>query len=143
VIDKNNSQILRYAPSRNGFGSVANWLDESYDFSNARDLAVDGSIYVLDGNEVVLFTQGAKQDFELPPLAENIVNAKKIFTSFDSQFIYILDAGGKRVLVITKQGTLAAQLISDKFTDPKDMYVDEKSKTIYLLNGDELLRFVY
>ena len=143
VIDKSNSQILRYASSGDGFGTATNWLDESYDFSNASDLSVDGSIYVLDENKVVLFTQGVKQEFELPPLAENIANAKKIFTASDSQFIYILDAGGKRVLVITKQGTLAAQLISDKFTDLKDMYIDEKSKTIYLLNGNELLKFIY
>ena len=143
VIDKNNSQILRYSSSGNTFGNASNWLAEPYDFSNARDLAVDGSIYVLDGNNIALFTQGVKQEFSLPPLAENIGDAKKIFTSVDSQFIYILDAGSKRILVITKQGTLAAQLTSEKFTDLKDMYIDDGSKIIYLLNGNELLRFNY
>jgi hypothetical protein len=143
VIDKNNSQILRYSSSGNIFGSPTNWLDQAYDFSDAQDLAVDGSIYVLDGNEVVLFTQGAKQEFNMPPLAENIGFAKKMYTSSDSQFVFILDSGSRRVLVITKQGTLAAQLISDQFTDMKDMYVEESSKTIYLLNGNQLLKFNY
>ena len=112
-------------------------------FSNARDMAVDGSIYVLIENELVLFTQGKKQAFELPPLADGIENAKKIFTDANFQFIYILDAGAGKILIITKQGTLAAQLVSDQFTDLKDFWIDASSKTIYVLNGNELLRFDY
>ena len=125
------------------FSSAQAWLNEPFDFSQALDLAVDGNLYVLLPDNLLKFTQGAKQDFKLPPLAKPLIGAKKVLAGADLQFIYILDAGNSRILVLTKQGVLSEQLASDRFSDLEDFWVDEGSRTIYALNGDELFKFGY
>ncbi|PIR96894.1 MAG: hypothetical protein COT91_04215 [Candidatus Doudnabacteria bacterium CG10_big_fil_rev_8_21_14_0_10_41_10] len=143
AIDKTNSQIIRFGSVGDNFSSAQAWLNESFDFSQALDLAVDGNLYVLLPDNLLKFTQGAKHDFKLPPLAKPLIGAKKVSAGADLQFIYILDAGNSRILVLTKQGGLSEQLASDRFSDLEDFWVDEGSRTIYVLNGDELLKFQY
>ena len=44
------------------------------------------------------------------------------------------------VLVLSKKGSVIMTLTSPDFTDLKDFEVDEKNKTIFILNGSSLLK---
>ncbi|MEK9181253.1 MAG: hypothetical protein AAB871_03395 [Patescibacteria group bacterium] len=140
-VDKTNSQILRIASANGNSSIIESWLKTPFDFSLAEDLAVDGNIFVLLPDSVVKFSKGQKQDFNLAVLSQPLENAKRIFTSANYQYIYITEPENSRILIFSKQGDLATQLVSDKFSDLKDIWVDEPNKMMYVLNGNDLFRF--
>ena len=53
---------------------------------------------------------------------------------------YGYDAGNKRIIILDKKGGLVGTLLSGQFFGMKDFAVDEKTKTIYILNGSSLLK---
>ncbi|MCL5435855.1 MAG: hypothetical protein M1275_02140, partial [Patescibacteria group bacterium] len=90
-VDKGSSQILRYVQNRNVFGDPVAWLKQPADFSGARDLAVDGSIYVLKNSGVDKFTLGQRQNFSLPQLPNDLSGATRIHTDKAQSYIYLID----------------------------------------------------
>lgn len=142
-LDRQNSQIARYAQNQNFFSNAAPWLKQAYDLTAARDLAVDGSIFALTGNTVAKFTLGAPQPFSMPNLQNDISGATRIHTEKSQNFIYIVDSNNARILLLNKQGGLEKQLISDKFSELADIWVDEGNKTIYALYGNTVGKFGY
>jgi DNA-binding beta-propeller fold protein YncE len=108
--------------------------------AEAIDISIDGSIYVLTKTGINKFQSGKLADFSLPPLPTPFSGEGKIYTQKDFKYIYVLDQGNNRILVLDKKGNLAFSLKSDDFTKLKDLFVDEKAKTIYILNDTSLLK---
>lgn len=114
------------------------YLKEGADISGAVDFTIDGSVYILFKNSISKFTQGVQKPFSNIGLAFS--DRAKIFTDLNVKNIYILDPGQNRLIVLDKNGSVKAQYTSDKFSDLKDFVVDEANKTVYILNGSELLK---
>jgi len=134
-------QILRYSPSSSGFQSPETWLTDNSDLSGALDIAIDGDVFVLFPDRLAKFTRGSLQSFSLQETSSKLEKAKAMLTGAGLEFIYILDPSNKRILVYNKSGQLATQLTSDEFNDLRDLWVDEVNKLLYLLKGNELIRF--
>jgi len=64
----------------------------------------------------------------------------KIYTEFDYKYLYILDPGSQRFVIINKDGKIFKQFKSDKFDNLKDLSVNEPTGKVYLLNGTSLYR---
>lgn len=140
-LDTKQNQILRSRVSEQGPAVPEPWLKATaVNLSDAPDLAVDNSIYLLFPDRVDKYFNGQKQTFSLSPVLPPLKKAVKIFTNPESQFLYVLDPENSRVLVFTKAGKLDRQLTSPKFRDLADIFVDEKNKIMYLLSGPELLQ---
>ncbi|MDP2932659.1 MAG: hypothetical protein Q8N81_00835 [bacterium] len=142
-VDKSSKQIMRFSQTKPGslnFGEA--WLKQPADLANASDLALDGSIYVLSNGAVIKFAKGLPQPFSLPSLSQAI-DAKKIFTDKTYQYLYLADQKNSRILVLNKQGGLVKQLTSEKFSDLKDIFIDEAAKLIYGISGNALIRFKF
>lgn len=148
VLDPEGNQVWRYTRRRDTFdGAQAYINDSSVDISNAIDLAIDGSVYVLgsDGYITRLF-QGGKEDFPISKQpVKGVVNPTKIFTEVDMNQIYMLEGNENRVLVYNKDdrtggAVYTGQYIFDDIEDIRDMYVDKDTNTIYLLTGTAVYR---
>lgn len=142
VLDGKNNQIYAY---KNANG--VKWLNDStFDLSNAIDMVIDGNIYVLrNDGQILKFYRGGIKDFKLQEIKPVLSGPTKIYTNFDSKFLYLLDPANKRILIFNKECensacALSSQYISESFNDLKDFAVDEKNKTIYLLNGNEVYK---
>lgn len=137
IADKSSGQIKSYATTGRTFGSqTTSVTDES--IKSAADLAIDGNIYVLSGGTIHKFNSGAKQQFS--PAITDFSDAGKLYTQTNYQYIYVLDPGAKRIVILDKDGNMVETLTSDQFTDMRDFAVDESTRTIYVLNGSELLK---
>lgn len=142
-VDKSGQQIIRFSQIKPGsLNSGEAWLKQPANLANASDLALDGSIYVLSGGSALKFTKGLPQPLSLPSLSQAI-EAKKIFTDKSYQYLYLADQKNSRILVLNKQGGLVKQLTSEKFSDLKDIFIDEAAKTIYGISGNTLIRFKF
>lgn len=145
LVPKDN-QIYKYTSLINSYSTKTNYLlGQSNNLADAVDIAVDGSMYILQKNgDVLKFTAGEKNDFTLTNIPSNtstkdsgtkIASPIRIITSQDMNQIFIADNGGKRVLVFDKEGKYVTQYISDKWGDIKDIWVDYSNKRMYILSG--------
>ncbi|MBI4054250.1 MAG: hypothetical protein HY397_02890 [Candidatus Doudnabacteria bacterium] len=142
-LDEASDQIWRYPVSVRGIAKEEAWLKEGFSFEQTRDLAIDGNIYVLANQTLIKFTRGQKQNFSAPQLKEGLENATKIFTNQNLDWLYIVDPTHTRVVILNKQGGLVSQLVSERFHELKDIFVDEKNKTMYGIVGNELVKFKF
>lgn len=140
TINKQNSEILSFLPTAKSFGNPVISVQNQGDLSDAQDMAIDGAIYVLSGNKIIKFLNGQLSDFKLSALSVPLGNKGKLFTQRDFKHLYILDSNNNRVVIVDKTGRLVQVLLSEQFNKPADFNVDEKNKTIYVLNNGTLLK---
>ncbi len=144
-LDVKNNLIAKHKESTTGFAKGAGWLKEDISVSDLTGWAIDGSIYIARPyGSVSKLDSGHLQNFSLSALDPQLNSAVKIFSSPDSQNIFILDPGQKRVIIWNKKTQkLVAQYTAEEFTDLQDLSVNEKNKTIYLLNGMKIQSIEY
>jgi DNA-binding beta-propeller fold protein YncE len=137
LLNNKEGQIYRYSKKTSEFADEAPSLKKEDDFSEAVDMAIDGSIYVLKRNsEVLKFFKGSKEEgFKISAIDPGLENASKIFVSLEKDYIYILEPAKQRLVIFDKTGKFVLQYKSDQFTDLKDFTVDENKKIIYFLNN--------
>lgn len=139
-LDKKNNQIFRHNQILDVFSKGQVWLKDKVDLQDVISIAVDGSIYLLkkDG-QIMKFHSGTQVPYEFEEIFPAFSSPSKIFTDFNSSFIYILDPDGERILVFDKKTQkLKTQFVSEKFDQLVDFFVVEKEKKIYLLNGKKV-----
>lgn len=144
-LDVKNNLIAKHKESTTGFAKGAGWLKENFSANDITGWTIDGSIYVAKPNGAVIkLDSGRVQNFSLTALDPQLNSAVKIFSAPDSQNLFILDPGQKRVIIWNKKTQkLTAQYTAEKFLDLKDFSIDEKNKTIYLLNGMKIQSVKY
>jgi len=133
---ENDGQIIRFSPTGVGFDQGSNWIQsKSTSLSDATALAVDGTIFVLKRNgQIVRFVSGSEVGWSADVVDPPLSNATDIWTHVDSNFVYVLEPAGLRLLVFEKAtGSFKVQYRSEQFSGLVDFAVDEANKTIYLL----------
>lgn len=141
LLDQKDNQIYKFEKfDQNNLAGSA-WLKETVDLAGIKSIAIDGKIYALANNQISLFANGKKDTFKMDEVLPPMVSATNLIVSEDTNDIFVLEPANKRVLHITKSGTLRAQYVSEKFTDMRDFILDEANKKIYVLNGNSLFAF--
>ena len=142
VANKQSGAITSFAISESGVAQPIVSVRDSV-INKSIDIAIDSNIYVLTSDGVNRFLNGRLTDFFLPKLSQGFSGVKKIYTQKDFAYIYILDAGNNKILIVYKKGGLVKTLVSDKFTKMKDFQIEEKNRTIFILNDGSLLKATY
>ncbi len=137
TVDNQSNQILVSTVSNSN--GPSNYLKQSVDLSGVQDLAIDGSVYILYPDKIRKFVSGNERAFTNPNLKYSAKS--KIYANNAWRYVYVMDPEAKRVTVLDKNGNIKTQYTSERFTDMKDMVVDEASKTTYILNGSNLVSF--
>ena len=135
LLDRNN-QIWKHPGSESGFGSGSAWLveDAVVDFSKANSFAIDGNIWVLSDTTINKLAVGGQDSFFLK--GETLTNAKKIWTSEDSKYLYILE--DTRIVVFDKNGNYREQYIWDGLQTAEDFAISEPLNKILILQKDKV-----
>lgn len=142
ALDAANNEIVRFARSANSLGTGVSWLKESAVLTSARGMAVDGSIYILQPNGLVdIFTNGRKGSFSLAGVEPPMTDATRLWTDVTSTKLYLVDPGHKRIVVFTKTGKLLNQYQSESWNSLRDIAINEKTKTAYVLSGTTITSF--
>lgn len=140
VLDKKENQILKFVATDSEY-SKSNYFSDNagIDFSKAISMAIDSSVYVLSTNgNISKFNRGASEDFSVSGLDKDLSNPTKIFTNADSDFVYVLDTGNSRIVVLEKNGTYKAQYQASVIKTAKDFDIDEENKKVYVLSGTKI-----
>ncbi len=138
LLDRAGRRVMRYTVGANDFSEPTASISGVSEFANASDLAIDGSIYIATSGTILKYNSGEKQEFNVG--VSNLPNNTKLYTENGFTNLYVLDPAGKRIVVLNKDGAVLQTLTSGQFNDLKDFYVDEKAKTIYVLNNNQLLK---
>lgn len=148
ALDSEQDRIFKYAPTVNGYdASPSDYFraGTSVDLSNAVDMAIDGYIYVLlaDGS-ILKFLGGQQQAFSLTGLGDReLQEPTAIFTSPQTEYIYVADGGDQRVVQLDKEGSFVRQFRparenAEAFQDLQDVYLNEARGELLALTSDAL-----
>jgi hypothetical protein len=140
VLDKSSSILWRYQGDGGAFAAKQNWFGAGIkpDLSGVIAWTIDGNMWMLtENNDILRFSGGSPIDFSLKNMDKDL-NAVDIFTTQDSSYLYLLDKGNGRVLVVDKDGNYKAQYISDNIKTATKIVVSETDKKMILLEGDKL-----
>lgn len=142
ALDSTAGTITRATRSPRSVGAFSNWLKETPNLSSAKQIVVDGSIFILqDATTVTNYFSGKKTTFALPAVTPGISDITRIWTNEDAKYLYLLEASQRRIIVVTKEGAFVRQYSADTWTDAKDLAINEKDKFGYILNGSSIERF--
>ncbi len=146
LLDAGQGKVLQYISANGAFDNPPlGYLDpiDSVDLADAVDLAIDGDLWVLKSDGLILKLQDGKRLlFDRAGLEEPLSDPTAIFTSADVKSIYVADAAGERIVQFSKEGRYERQLRCREgqgtMKDLRDILVDEARGKIYFLAGNVL-----
>lgn len=133
-----NGQIIRHLPVNGQFNSGSNWLKSGATAENAQTIAIDGGIFSANSDGSFTYFENGQATNRFTPDIKGSFSADQLYTKAESDYLYLLDKGDNKILVLTKQGELKIQYTSKQFSDSKAMAIDEPAKKIYLLGGNKI-----
>ncbi len=139
LVDKKSASVISFLASRAGFSKPVVSV-RNPELSEAIDIAIDSNIYILTKTGALKFQSGNIAEFSLDTLTTPFSGTGKIYTQKDFKYVYLLDSGNNRIIILSKKGELINSIKSAQFTLLKDFSVDEQNKTIYVLNDSTLLK---
>ncbi len=160
-LEQGNGQILRYesgGPDGRSFPSSGEpWLTVSEDLSQARDMAIDGAIYVLFGDgSMRKYEANQPQPFGVSNVPGGLTTPRDLYTSPTAGRLLVADRGRGRILVLAPDGTFQAQLLrprqeratdavtaAGRFPDLHAVWWDEAGGILYIVSGKVLYRAAY
>lgn len=138
VLDKGQSQILKFVNADSGYVKANYFSTTAPDLSKAVSMAIDSSVYILtsDGN-ISKFTKGSADTFTIAGLDTPLSNPTQITTNLTDNNVYVLDNGNSRIVVFDKSGNYKNQYQAAVIKTAKDFEVLEKDKKIYVLSASK------
>lgn len=143
MVDAGASDIYIYPGLTSGVGDKKRWLKpgQEPDLTKVVDVAIDGDLWTLDeSGKIRRFRQGEQIDYVIKNLEKPLGKSVALVIPADSEYIYVLDQGNKRVVVIDKKGEYHKQYLWDGLAGVTDMAVDEAGGSILALSGSQIYR---
>lgn len=142
-------QIWKYERTRSGYKAPVAYSVDA-DLKNAKDLSIDGSIWVIDaGGNIFKIFKGEMQDITVEDAPSVPLNdPSRIYTTAEMKNLYVLDSANKRVISYFKSISNPRVIeYVDQYTyedldiDVRDIYVNNSEQKLYLLTKDQILEF--
>lgn len=139
LLDNKNGQIWRMNVNNSGsYGKKQAWLADGKtddELKNGIGMAIDGSIWIIKPGGLLKYTRGVKESIQISGLETAWGDGAVLFTDENTQKLYVLDPGSRRVVILSKSGQYEKQLSADGLSGAKDMVVDESGGKLYF-GGD-------
>ena len=124
-----------------GAGARSAYFKGDVTLADPTSMAIDGSIWILDGGKIRKFTKGTEDTFTLSGLTKEISTDSQVTTAPDYSSIYILDNINTRIISIAKNGEVKNQYVSRELANASSFTVDEPGKKIYVVISNKLYSF--
>lgn len=141
VLDREGNQIWRYSGTTTGFLEKDEWLGEGFtiDVTSAVAMAIDGSIWTISKNgEFKVYSLGAPAAFNISGNLEPFGEVVDLYTSEESNFIYVLDRGRARVSIIKKSGEYVGEYVAPEIARASNIAVSEEDGLVFFLADSKL-----
>jgi len=144
LLDKDNNSIVKHIKDGENYVKGTTYVTaKKGGLTNALDLAIDGNIYVLNGDgKVIKLTRGAvDSNFALSAVPGSVApSLKSIFTNANTNYIYLLDQTGNKIIRFDKNGQFVKQYAVDN-VKIDDFSINDKIKKGYILSGGSIYAF--
>lgn len=143
ALDQSNAAIWKYTQLDSGYGKASTYVDtKKVSLTNSVDMAIDGNIYVLksDGSVIKLVKGALESDFaikDIPDPKNKVEQPAQIFTSEDTNSIFVLDKTNNRIIKFDKSGSFTNQYVFDGVT-VESFVVNAKLQKIWALSGGKI-----
>lgn len=143
ALSAGSGQIVKMRPIGTAYEAGTPWIiSKDSDLSTARALTIDGDVYVLLKHDIVKFHAGKEIAWAHSTFDPALENPTDLWTDVTSKYLYILDPGSGRVVVLDKTtGNLEAQYTNDTFKNAVGFTVEESANRIIVVTGDKALGF--
>ncbi len=143
ILTAKGQQVVKMRPQADGYEAGTLWITSlQSDLTKARALAIDGTVYILTDSTIKSFFSGREQTWQAPTFDPPLSNPIDLFTNTDTPYLYILDPGSTRVIVIKKaDGGIVAQYVSDMFATAIAFSVDETANLMTVVTTTQALQF--
>jgi len=143
LLDPSQNQITKHSRTITGYGRGENYLtDETVSLDGAVSIAIDGYVYVLKNDgEIIKLLKGKPTTFEVSNLPDPLKDPTLIFIDPDTDYLYVLDKGNGRIVVLDDKGGFAAQYVGEELKEATGIYADEQGKKGYFLSGQRIYQF--
>lgn len=150
LLDTGREELLVYDPTRTGYDSPpAMLLDSSREprLKTAVDVAVDGSVYLLDYQSGVLKFGRDGQPIAFPgtPPDTPLRAPAALFAQGGGSAVWVADSGNERVVEFSTEGAYRRQyrLASgdDRLRGMRSLQVDEANRVAYVLTHRGIVAF--
>jgi len=141
VLEKDSDTIWRYSTGDSGFAPRKSWLSETnaVNLEKAVDMAIDGSIWVLDSDsQIFSLGSGSQTRFRTKDGIFEKITADSFYTDENTDNIYLLSKSEGSAVVFSKEGEYISEYLSDKIKDTTDFVVSDSLKKIYFLADHEI-----
>lgn len=144
LLDIKDNQVWRYLPGQGGFDSERTGLLDAADLRNATEVAVGQDVYVLDAKQGIRrFVGKTEAPFPLAAIDTPLAAPASLSVLPGSNRVVVADRSNKRIVVASADGAFLRQIVSPAFTDLRAVAIDEGTGTMYVLNGERLLKGVF
>ena len=132
-------QIYKFWNLPGGYAKAQNWVKEAVPMTGVVDMAIDGEIWLLGSDGQITRLAGGKQvPFAVSNLSTPFKEPIKIFTQPKLKYLYVLDRGENRVVILEKSGNFLRQFKGDVLSGATDLWVSSNEKLLYILVGTKI-----
>lgn len=142
LIDRAQDRVVSFLPGASAIEKPVVSVQNVGDLSRASGLAIDGNIYIAVNGSINKYNSGKAVDFR-PSIPSSLSDTAQLYTETSFKYLYVLDSGNKRIIILNKDGSLVATLASNELSNMKDFTVDEKAKAIYVLKDSSLIKVAF
>lgn len=139
LLDTEKNQIYKYTPTEDGYSNKSMYIKSGQGkiLRNATSLAIDSSVYISQGKEVIKYTAGDSENFNTS-FPEDDVQLHKIVTNKDLEKIYAWDKNKGVIYILNKTGSYERQVRSSLLTKADDLVIFDEQ--VYFLIGSKIHR---
>lgn len=145
-LDPNADQVIRFVGVEDGYADGREWIEGNPDLPVPVDMALDGAIYILSQNgQIFKYVKGSRESFNLTGLDTDLSEPRAIFADPDLEWVFVLDRGSRRVVVVSPSGEYHHQYTYEgddpsQWGDLRDVWVDTEGRKLYVLDGTRLFK---
>ena len=146
LLDAGANDVLRFRPVGSGvYGEPEGYfgINSGVDLSQASDLAIDGSVFILFSDGTInRYLSGARAEFSLATLPSPLGLPRTIFISQGMGSLYILDADNDRIVQVTTEGVYQRQILAPNrlFATAIDLYVNQGETYLWIVGPTSVTR---
>lgn len=130
--------ILKYTQEDDTFTGPVKWLKsaQGLDFEQVVSMVVDGDIWLTDKKgSIFRLRAGNSQDFSVKGLEQAFNSSLILFTTEESEKLYLLEPANHRVVVLTKDGEFIREVTSSSLAAASQIIVNVEETKLFAING--------
>ncbi len=138
VLNPVKRNIFRFTINKSELSQGIGWITDkkNLDFAQIHDFTIDGSIWLTTKTgEIKKYTQGQPQSFQVSGLETAFNSPLIIFTSENSEAVFVLEPNQNRLVSMSKDGKLLKEVKSPELGAATDLTVNSQTNTAYVLSG--------